>query len=122
MDRGFYSEAHVYRLLQEHLRFIFAIQSSNTFARKAIDTVYDNFRSFENFDEQHELYAKTILSEWEYKQERPYKKDVLTDKKRIYLQNYFNIDKFAGDETNFDRTPMAMQKEILGGKIVVKHE
>lgn len=83
MDRGFYSEANVNGLLKEHLKFIVAIQTSNCFARKAIDTVYDNFRSFENFDEQHELYSKTVLSEWEYKQERPYKKDVLTDKKRF---------------------------------------
>ena len=122
MDRGFYSEANVNGLLKEHLKFIVAIQTSNSFARKAIDTVYDNFRSFENFDEQHELYAKTVLSEWEYKQERPYKKDVLTDKKRVYLHIYFNIDKFAEDETNFDRKLMAMRKEILSGKRVAKHE
>ena len=122
MDRGFYSEANVNGILKEHLKFIVAIQTSTSFARKAIDAVYDNFRSFENFDEQHELYAKAVFSEWEYKQERPYKKDVLIDKKRVYLHIYFNIDKFAEDETNFDRKLMAMGREILSGKRVAKHE
>ena len=52
----------------------------------------------------------------------PYKKDVCTDKKRVYVHIYFNIDKFAEDGTNFDRKLMAIWKEILNGKCVAKHE
>ena len=81
MDRGFYSEANINGLLKEHLKFIVAVQTSLSFIRKEIDTVYDTIRSFENFDEPHELYATTVLTEWDYRQERPNKKDVLTDKK-----------------------------------------
>lgn len=122
MDRGFYSKSNINGLLKEHVKFIVAIQTSLSFARKEIDTVYDTLSSFESFDEQHELYATTGLTEWDYQQESPYKKDVLTDKKRVYLHIYFNIDKFAEDETIFDRKLMAMRKEIHNGKGVPEHE
>ena len=122
MDRGFYSEANVNRLLKEHLKFIVAVQTSLSFARKEIDKVYDSIRSFEYFDEQYELYSTTIMTDWNYQQERPYKKDVISEKRRVYLHIYFNIDKFAEDETNFDRKLMSMRKEIQSGKRVPEHE
>lgn len=122
MDRGFYSEANINGLLKERLKFIVAVQTSLSFARREIDKVYDSIRSFENFDEQHELYSSTIMTEWNYRQERPYKKDIITEKRRVYLHIYFNIDKFAEDETNFDKKLMAMRKEILSDKRIPEHE
>ena len=122
MDRGFYSEANINGLFKEHLKFIVAVQTGVSFVRNAIDTVYDSLRSFENLDEQHELYAQTVLAEWNYQQERPYKKDVIVEKRRVYLHVYFNIEKYAEDETNFDRKLMAMRKELLSGKRLPEHE
>lgn len=122
MDRGFYSEANINGLFKEHLKFMVAAATHLSFVRNEIDKVYDSVRSFENFSEQHELYAMTVTTEWNYQQERPYKKDVLADKKRVYLHIYFNIDKFAEDETKFDRKLMSMRKEILSGKRVLEHE
>jgi hypothetical protein len=49
MDRGFYSEANINGLLKERLKFIVAVQTSLSFARREIDKVYDSIRSFENF-------------------------------------------------------------------------
>lgn len=122
MDRGFYSEANINGLFKEHLKFIVAVQTGVSFVRSAIDTVYDTHRSFENLDEQHELYAQTVLTEWNYQQERPYKKDVIAEKRRVYLHIFFNIEKYAEDETNFDRKLMAMRKELMSGKRVPEHE
>ena len=122
MDRGFYSEANVNGLLKERLKFIVAVQTSLSFIRKEIDSVYDSIRSFENLDEQHGLYSTTVLTEWNYHQERPYKKDVIEEKRRIYLHIYFNIDKFAEDETNFDSKLLAMRREVLGGNRIPEHE
>ena len=122
MDRGFYSEVNVNGLFKEHLKFLVAVQTHISFVRKEIDKVYDSVRCFENLDEQHDLYSTTVMTEWNYQQERPYKKDILAEKKRIYLHIYFNIDKFAEDETKFDRKLMSMRKEILSGKRVPEHE
>jgi len=122
MDRGFYSEANVNRLMQEHLKFIVAIQTALSFVRKEIDVLYESFRSFEYFDEQYEIYSTTVMTEWNYQQERPYKKDVIAEKRRMYLHIYFNIEKFAEDETNFDRKLAAIRKEVLQGKRIPEHE
>lgn len=122
MDRGFYSESNINGLFKEHLKFIVAVQTGISFVRGEIDKIYESLRSFENLDEQHELYATTVLTEWNYEQERPYKKDIITEKKRIYLHIYFNIERYAEDETNFDRKLMSMRKEILSGKRIPEHE
>lgn len=122
MDRGFYSEANINGLLKERLKFIVALQTGLSFVRKEIDSVYDSIRSFDNLDEQHGLYSTTVLTEWNYKQERPYKKDVVEEKRRIYLHIYFNIDKYAEDETIFDSKLLAMRREVLSGNRVPEHE
>jgi len=122
MDRGFYSEANINGLFKEHLKFMVAATTRLSFIRKEIDKVYESVRCYENFSEQHELYSTTVMTEWDYQQERPTKKDILTEKKRVYLHIYFNIDKFAEDETNFDRKLMSMRREILSGNRVPEHE
>jgi transposase len=122
MDRGFYSATNINGLMKEHLKFIVAVQTSLSFVRKEIDKVYEDVRSFENLSEEYELYLLTRMTEWSYEQERLYKKDVIIDKRRIYLHIYFNIDKYAEDETVFDKKLMAMRNEIMSGKPVPEHE
>ena len=41
---------------------------------------------------------------------------------QIKIHIYFNIEKFAEGDTNFDHKLMAMRKEIMSGKRVPKHE
>ena len=122
MDRGFYSEANINGLLGEHMKFIIAVQTHHSFVRNQIDQIYDNIRSFENLDEQYGLYSSTILAEWDFQKERPYKKDVTREKRRIYLHVYFNIEKYADEEAHFDRKLLEMKREIVNGKRNPDHE
>lgn len=122
MDRGFYSAANINGLMKEHLKFLVAVQTSLSYVRKEIDQVYDDIRSFENLSDEYELYSVTRMTDWNYEQERPYKKDVVKDKRRIYLHIYFNIDKYAEDETTFDKKLMSMRNEIINQKEVAEHE
>lgn len=122
MDRGFYSEANINGLLAEHLKFIVAVQTSLLFVQQEIDKIYDTIRSFEHLDEQYGLYSSTILTDWNYQKKRPYKQDVVVEKRRIYLHIFFNIDKYADDQTSFDRKVLAMRNEVLSGKRVPEHE
>jgi transposase len=122
MDRGFYSEANINGLLGEHLKFIVAVNTSHTFVQQQINKVYDTIQSYENLDEQYGLYSSTVLTEWNYQQERPYKQDVLTEKRRIYFHIFFNIEKYADDQACFDRKVLDMRKEVLSGKRVAEHE
>ena len=122
MDRGFYSEANINGLFKEHLKFIVAVQSGTALMRRTIDSVYETLRSFENLDEQHGLYSATVPTEWNYQQDRPYKKDTIREARRSYVHVYFNIDKMAEDEAAFDRKLMAMRREILDGRQDPDHE
>nr|WP_291957094.1 IS1634 family transposase [Mahella sp.] len=122
MDRGFYSEDNINGLYKEHLKFLISVKTSLNFVKKELDAIYDDFRTFENYSEKYELYSHTIQTEWEYKQERPYKGDVIEDSRRIYIHLYYNIDKAAEDEENFDRNLIAMRHELESDKRIPEHE
>jgi transposase len=122
MDRGFYSEDNINGLYREHLKFLVAAKASLSFIRKEIDTGYDGMRMFANYDQDHGLYARTIATEWNYTQVRPYKGDVFKDKRRIYVHLYYNVDRAADDERALDNHLATLREELLSGKRVEDHE
>ena len=64
-----------------------------------MDTVYDDFQMFEYYNEDYQLYSITVPSEWDYTQVRPYKGDLLKEKRRIYIHLYYNIDRATEDRS-----------------------
>ncbi len=46
--------------------------------------------------------------------------DILEEQRSLHL--HFNIEKYAEDETTFDRKLIAMRKELLSGKRIPEHE
>lgn len=122
MDRGFYSEANINALYQNHLKFLLSAKMSLAFVRSSLENIYDNFRSFEHYDPNYELYTRTISTNWEYQQSRPYKGDTLKGKRRIYIHYYFNIERAAEDEKAFDRRLIQWRDELLQDKRVDAHE
>lgn len=90
--------------------------------RKELDVIYDRFRSFEHYSEKYELYYHTVPTEWQYTQHRPYKGDIRTEPRRLYIHYYYNIDKAAEDEKAFDRRLIAMRHELESGRRVPEHE
>lgn len=122
MDRGFYSEANINALFKEHRKFLISVKLSLSFVRTALDKVYEEFRSFERYSENYDLYYNTVSIQWNYQQERSYKKAALTNTKRAYIHYYFSLDKAAEDEKTFDRQLVALRQELLSGNRLPKHE
>jgi len=122
MDRGFYKEDNINRLLKDHLKFLIGIQISLKYVKAQLDKVYDDFLTFEHYNEDYELYSMTVPYEWLYSQIRPYKGDILNEKRRVYMHLYYNIDNAAEDQKSFDRKLMGLREEILSGKRVPEHE
>ena len=122
MDRGFYSEYNINCLFQNHVKFLVSVKMSLVFVRKELDAIYDPFRSFEHYNENHELYCRTVRTTWNYSQERLNKGDALQESRRLYIHYYYNIDKAAEDEKNFDRRLIALKQELESGKHVPEHE
>lgn len=122
MDRGFFSQSNVNDLFKAHIKFLMSVRVSLVFARKHIDRIYDRIRHFDNYSEKYELYSSTIRTDWEYTQVRPYKGDVLTGSRRLYVHCYFNIDRAAEDEKAFDKRLIQWKKELESGMRHPKYE
>ena len=113
MDRGFYSEANINGLYREHVKFLVGVKLSLSFIRKNLDAVYNDIRMFTNFDSSTNSYGYTVCTEWDYTQERPYKRDTLKEKRRIYIHYYYSIDKGAEDESAFDKRIACLYRELV---------
>lgn len=122
MDRGFYSEDNINGLYREHVKFLVGVKLSLSFIRKNMDEIYDQIRFFTNYDEALNTYGYTHTAEWDYSQERPYKGDVLKDKRRIYIHYYYSIDKGADDEIAFDKKIATLYRELVEDKRLESHE
>ena len=122
MDKGFFSVDNINGLMKEHLKFLIAVKTSLSLIQKELDRVYEDFRTFEYYNEDYQLYSITVPSEWAYTQKRPYKGDELAEKRRVYIHLYYNIDRAAEDQKNFDRRLMRLKRELLSGKRDPEHE
>lgn len=122
LDRGFYSEPNINALFRDHIKFILAASTSLKLIRRELDKVKDELDSYANYNENHHIYAMTVTSEWYYTRERPYKGDVLEEKRRIYIHLYFNAEKAAADRTILEDRITALRHELLSGKRVPEHE
>jgi len=122
MDRGFFSEVNINGLYKEHIKFLIGAKISAKVVRQALDGVYDDIRSFEHYSPKHDVYGYTVLSEWDYEEERPYKGDVLKEKRRMYIHLYYNIGKAAEDERKMDLFLATLQDELLSDKLQESHK
>ncbi len=122
MDRGFYSEDNINRLFQNHVKFLVSVKMSLVFVRKELDAIYETFRSFEHYNENHELYCQRVRTTWNYSPEHPYKGYTRQESRRLYIHYYHNIEKAAEDEKDFDRRLIALKQELESGKRVPEHE
>lgn len=122
MDRCFYSQDNINGLYRKHIKFLLGVKLSLTFVKKNLDAVYDDIRMFMNFDESTNTYGYTVMTDWDYKQNRPYKGDVIKDKRRIYIHYYYSIDKGADAEIAFDKRIARLYKELKENKRVDAHE
>lgn len=93
MDRGFYSEENINGLYRKHVKFLVGTKLSLKFIKNNLDDVYDDIRMFNNYDDGIATYGYTVSAEWDYTQERPYKGNVIKDKRRIYIHYYYSIER-----------------------------
>ncbi len=66
MDKGFYSEENINTLFKDHLKFMIAVKMTYSFVRKELDPRYNQFRSFEKYNEKYELYYASVHTDWRY--------------------------------------------------------
>lgn len=122
MDRGFYSTENINALYQSHLKFLMSTKISLKFVQKELDKVRESIRTRANYNSVYRLYIHTTMTEWEYSQERPYKGDVILDKRRLYLHIYFSGEKALEHEGRFNTMLDLLENELLSGNRRPEHE
>lgn len=122
MDRGFYSEANVNALYQNHMKFLLATKVSLKFVRRELDQVRDTIRTRANYNSTYQLHTHTAMIPWEYTHQRPYKGDVLKDTRRMYLHLYYNGEKALEHENKLNILLDRLEGELLSNKRKPEHE
>jgi len=122
MDRGFYSESNVNALYQNHLKFLLATKVSLKFVRRELDQVRETIRTRANYNSMYQLHTHSTMITWDYTQERPYKGDVIKDKRRMYLHIYYNGEKALEHENKFNALLDRFEDELISGKRKPEHE
>lgn len=117
-DRGFFSRANINGMYRHHIKFIIGTKLSLNPVRQALDTHREALGDFVHYIPDHDLYGMTRMLDWEYEQERPYKKDILKEKRRIYLHLYYSPGKAYEDEQRFLGRLTRWQEELRSGKPV----
>jgi transposase len=122
MDRGFYSEDNINALYQNHLKFLIATKVSLKYVQQELDQVRDSIRTRANYHSNYQLYCHTTKMDWNYSQKRPYKGDVIKDKRRMYMHIYYNGEKALEHETRFNSLLDKLETELVSGNRNPEHE
>jgi len=121
-DRVMSSEDNINELYKEGYKFLLSTDNRKKMIRFYIDEAKKTIHSFDCFDPNFKYKGYTITSFWNYKQARPYKKDTLKDKKRIYVHVYYNEEKYIEESQQLDAKLAILREELLIGNIVESNE
>ena len=122
LDRGFYSKENINGLYKNRCKFLMSVSTSLSFVKKYMEDVGGDMRRWENYNHEHGVYHCSNRIEWNYSQERPYKKDCTTAKKRMYLHLYYDPVKAVDDETKLNHRLASLKEELLSGNRKDSHE
>lgn len=122
MDRGFYSEDNVNGLFRDHIKFLLGVRLSLRFVKAVLEQYRDSIRTWSNYNKEYESFMVCIPIEWDYSQERPYKRDTIKGKTRMYLHIYFNSQKAVDDELEFTKKMIMLNEELESGNTVPDHK
>jgi hypothetical protein len=117
LDRGFYSKDNINALFRNHRKFIVGTKLSLKYVKDILDTERDNLRSWSTYQSQFGTYAICKTIDWEYERERPYKGDILHEKRRAYLHLFYNPEKAARDLVESNDYINALRNDLEQGTL-----
>jgi transposase len=116
-DRGFYSKSNIDALYKNHQKFIIGVKLSLNYVKAVLDEERENLKRWSNLQMQWGAYGICRMIEWEYEQERPYKKDVIREKRRAYLLLYYNPEKAARDQVEKNEYLASLYEDLVKGSL-----
>lgn len=113
LDRGFYSQKNINALYQNHQKFIIGVKLNLKYVKDVLEEERENLQVWSNLETQFGTYGVCRTIEWDYEQERPYKGDVLKEKRRAYLLLFYNPEKAAKDQADMNEYLTSLYNDLL---------
>lgn len=121
-DRGFYSVENINALYKNHIKFVVGGKTGVSFVKDIIKREGPSMRKWSRYNDQYGIYVHSETVKWDYEQERPYKGDVPSGDRRMYLHLYYNPERALEDEMNFNRMILSLKAELMSGKRMPSRE
>ena len=115
LDRGFYSKKNIDELYRNHQKFVIGVKLGLRYVKDILEEERENLKLWSNLQPQFGAYGLCRPIEWEYEQDRPYKGDVLKDKRRAYLLLYYNPKKAAKDQMDMNEYLTSLYNDLMEG-------
>jgi transposase len=116
LDRGFYSQNNINTLYKSHQKFIIGVKLGLKYVKTVLDEERENLKLWSNLQTQFGAYGICRTIEWDYEQERPYKEDMLKEKRRAYLLLFYNPEKAAKDQADMNEYLTGLYNDLKEGK------
>ena len=113
LDRGFYSRENINALYRSHQKFIIGVKLGLKFVKKVLEEEKENLHLWSNYQKQFGVYGLCKTIEWDYEQKRPYKGDILKEKRRAYLHLFYNPEKAATDQADMNNFLSSLYNDLL---------
>jgi hypothetical protein len=113
LDRGFYSKSNIDHLYKNHQKFIVGVKLGLHFVKDILEEERNNLHLWSNLKTQFATYGICRSIDWAYEQERPYKGDVIKDKRRAYLLLFYNPEKAAKDQSDMNEYLTTLYNDLL---------
>ncbi|MDC3423650.1 IS1634 family transposase [Aquibacillus sp. 3ASR75-11] len=112
-DRGFYSRENINTLYKHHQKFIIGVKLGLKYVKEVLEEERENLKLWANFKTQFGTYGICRKITWDYEQERPYKGDILKEKRRAYLLLFYNPEKAAKDQADMNEYLTSLHHDLL---------
>lgn len=117
LDRGFYSKANIDALFKNHQKFVIGVKLSLKYVKALLEEEREKLKRWSNLQIQFGAYGICRTIEWDYEQERPYKGDVIQEKRRAYLLLYYNPEKAARDQVELNDYLTKLHNDLIEGDL-----
>ena len=117
LDRGFYSKNNIDALYKNHQKFVIGVKLSLKYVKAILEEEHENLKHWSLLQTQFGAYGICRTIEWEYEQERPYKGDVLQEKRRAYLLLFFDPEKAARDLVEANEYLTKLYNDLVHGDL-----
>jgi len=113
LDRGFYSKKNIDLLYKNHQKFLVGVKLGLNYVKGVLEEERSNLQLWSNLKPQFGTYGACRTIDWEYEQERPYKGDMIKDKRRAYLLLFYNPEKAAKDQSDMNDYLTGLYNDLM---------